>query len=202
MHRMQAYISCVEFMSPKIGRVRLPKKSKSSMNRPGAAPGTHQSMPPKRARGPDANADLERFTQAELAAELVKRHEIEISAAHLQSKSPSWCLDAGTQAVMQDPVTLSPCGHSIDRKTLQHLFSQDDGVSQTYKCPVPTCQRFIGNRPWDFPTSVALKHAIQGEQEARQGRFDEKLQKAYDAIKFVVDAAFDAKRHEIESRMQ
>lgn len=159
-------------------------------------------MPPKRARGPDVDADLQRSTQAELAAELVKRHEMEIEAACRQNKSPPWCMDAGTQAVMQDPVTLSPCGHSIDRTTLQNLFRQDDGVSKTYKCPVPACQRFIRTRPCDLPVSVALKQAIHAEQEGRQRRLNERLQQAYDAIKLVVDAAFDAKRQEMQLQMQ
>ena len=49
--------------------------------------------------------------------------------------------------------------------------------------------------------STALKQAIEAEQEGRQKKFDEKLHKAYDAIKLVVDAALESQMQEIESQM-
>ena len=104
-----------------------------------------------------------------------------------------WCLDASTQEVMTDPVTLAVCGHSIDREELKRVFTEESyGSTLKYRCPVPTCQRLIRNRPGESPTAAALKLAIEAEQKERQRKFDEKLQKAYDAIKLDVDDAFNA----------
>lgn len=156
-------------------------------------------MPQKRARelsGSAPPAGLQRFTEAELAAELVQRQTVDYKAACAEKKMPKWCLDASTQKVMTDPVQLPQCGHVIDRDEFDRVFAEASyGPAitwQKYRCPVPACGKLIWPRPFQVLSLTGLKKAIVSEQERRQNKFHKKHQKAYDAIKLVVDTAFEA----------
>jgi hypothetical protein len=155
-------------------------------------------MPKKRAHTPSNSVTLERFTEDELALELVKRQKTQWQKGKAALQAPSWCLDASTKEVMQDPVTLK-CGHSIDRKELERVFKDSHfhtkrakvkkaPASFLYKCPVKTCKKAIVLRPEDTPDATSLKQAIVAETERKHKECDQELQKGYDTIKDRINA--------------